>query len=654
MMVSFFLVMPAVLVEGQLGGPLSGSQNQTAGKVKIELVSQYAQVGLGQKFALAVVLDIPEGWHLYAHPRRGELGIDTEITPQQTPGLRFGKVLYPQGNFYEDKVLGASNYIYEGRQIFYLPIEVVGAEDVPPGADGVHSGAEIPVRLKLKGLLCSDAGSCVPWQEQAAGVIIVSSQASTAVQQLGLFGRFDINEVEWGSQAGATTEPPKILVPAGPIPVPAGPINDERVVMPDYQPREFSEVSLKAEDWFKPILLALAAGVLLNLMPCVLPVNPLKVLSLIQQAQADRESGDKYKAVKLSAVFSIGIVLVFVGLAVVMSVFKILYGQQFQSNAFKFVMMVIIYVLGLSMFGLFEVALPSKVSNIRVVREGYAGALGMGVLATLLATPCSAPLLGPVLTWSLSKPTTITVAVFIVVGIGMAGPYVILTAFPQLLNRIPKAGNWMIRLKQGLGFVMLGVTVYLIFLFEPGRHLRLMVFCLAVALALWLGMQVVNASSKPRRRRAVRLAALLVVIFASLWLAQAKSAAANRENWQAQKQRALKEGRTVMVEFTADWCPNCKYVEKTVLEREAFKKKLDQTNTEFIIADWTHNDPTITKELNRLGSKSIPFSAIYPAKSPDNPILLRDIYTLDTVLRALEAADINSHSTNLFPFKRIK
>ena len=387
----------------------------------------------------------------------------------------------------------------------------------------------------------------------------------------------------------------------------------------------------------------LVAGFLLNLMPCVLPVIPLKVLSIIQQSQTEAASGDRFKAVKLALVFSAGILLVFVGLAVLMSVFKILYGQQFQSNGFKLVMLVIIYGLSLSMFGMFEIVIPGRISNVAVVKEGYLGALAMGVLATLLATPCSAPLLGPVLAWSLSKDLAVTVAVFLVVGIGMSSPYVLLTAFPKLLHRVPKAGNWMIRLKQGLGFVMLGVSVYLIFLFPGHWHFALIVFCLLLAFGVWLGMVVVNFSSPAGKRRVARILALAVIAVGG-WYVYSTAGAEVEDHgaevsWQDQKQQALWAGKNVMVEFTADWCPNCKAVELAVLKRQAFVEKLEQTNTVLVIADWTHEDATITAELNRLGSKSIPFAAVFSAKDPEKPILLRDIYSLDSAMKALEKAN---------------
>jgi thiol:disulfide interchange protein DsbD len=234
--------------------------------------------------------------------------------------------------------------------------------------------------------------------------------------------------------------------------------------------------------------------------------------------------------------------------------------------------------------------------------------------------------------------------VFLVIGIGMAAPYVVLTAFPGLLKKLPKAGGWMIRLKQGLGFVMLGVTAYLIFLFPAKWHLPLVFFCVLVGLAFWLGFQVVNFSSPPGKKYGVRAAAVLVIALGG-WLLHysVKEHPAGEAEVVDFSLAGLKElheqEKTVMVEFTADWCPNCKYVEKTVLDKTEFREKLKENNVTLMIADWTHYEPVITELLSELGSKSIPFTAIFPGKAPYRPILLRDIYTLDSALEALDMAN---------------
>jgi len=591
----------------------SPSSNDPKKLVKIELVPQFNPVTSEKPFALAAILEVQPGWHLYANPKQGEFGIDTEIIPQRRNGIKYGAVIYPAGEKYEDKNLEASNHIYKGKTVCWVPLKVTAQAEEP-----------LRINLEFKGQLCSDTGQCIPWGNQASVEIKITTTVNESkTLQPELFDGFEPASIDWTGIKKSADEPATELS--------EGP----KVVMPDYQPVDFAKVKLEASDWLKSIMLALLAGFLLNLMPCVLPVIPLKVLSLIQQSQRDAESGDRFKAIKLALVFSAGILLVFASLAVVMSVFKILYGQQFQSNTFKFIMLIIIYVLTLSMFGLFEIVVPAKVSNIAMVREGYLGALGMGILATLLATPCSAPMLGPVLTWSLGRPTAITVAVFLVIGFGMASPYVILTAFPKLLHRIPKAGNWMIRLKQGLGVVMLGVTAYLISLFPASWQMPMVIFCLMLALAIWLAMHI-------KKRRLGRGIALVIVIIGVILLIQTRprSKPQETENWLVARLLPLHENeQTVMVEFTADWCPNCKLVDISVLKRKDFQDKLKETDTQLVIADWTHNDPAVTEMLNKLGSIGIPFAAIFPGKNPLRPIVLRDIYTLESALQTLDRAN---------------
>jgi len=626
-------IIPLILVFLLFGSSVGFGQFQPGlgqgvverGRVDVLLVPQYEQVGPGGRMVVAVVLDIGAGWHLYANPKGDtSLGIATEIHPVAVEGLRFGRAIYPEGKSKTDSVLGETYLSYEGRVVCFVPVEV-----------GQSVSGELNLQLKMEGLLCSDkTGTCLPWNHQVEMTVLVSATGTGAAQKPELFAGLDLKTV-W--QAEAMGHRPILQIQTDRM----GQASGGDVVLLDYKPRELEGDGLDAGEWIKPLLLALLAGMILNLMPCVLPVIPIKVLQLIQQGQQDLESGDKYKAVKLSLVFGLGILLVFVALAVVMSSFKLLYGQQFQSQTFKFVML-IIYLLALSMLGLFEVVLPSRLSNIQVVQKGYLGAFGMGVLATLLATPCSAPLLGPVLTWSLSKPTAIVVMVFGVIGIGMAAPYVLLTVFPGLMNKIPKAGNWMIRLKEGLGFVMLAVAVYLVFLFPAKWQFPLMVFCVTLALGLWLAMKVVTPVSSPNRRFWARLFGLAVIVLGALFVYQS----AIQENHYSKQafdlaklEQLHEQGKNVMVEFTADWCPNCKVVEKFVLHTDTFQQSLAQNDVTLMIADWTHYDPVITSLLEKLGSKSIPFTAVFPAKTPLEPIVLRDIYTLDTILEVLDSVN---------------
>ncbi|MCK5269704.1 MAG: hypothetical protein KAJ46_02925, partial [Sedimentisphaerales bacterium] len=364
--------------------------------VGIELIPQFAPIAAGKSFGLAVVLNIPDGWHLYANPNKGDFGLETEIIPQPIEGLGFGKVIYPAGEKYVDKSLNSTDYIYKGKIVCYVPVEVMTIE-----------AGSVLLEFEFKGQLCGEAGTCMQWQDNASVELAIAPAATEA----------KLNRPElFDTVAGATSD------------------------------------RFASDEWLKPILFALIAGLVMNLMPCVWPIIPIVVMTLMKQCSAQEGQTNRAESIKVGLAFAAGILIVFAGLAVVMSVFKLLWGQHFQSSAFKFVLLMIVYVLSLSMFGLFEIVLPAGVSNMSVTRKGYIGALGMGMLATILATPCGAPLLGPVVAWAVGKTTMVMVVMFLIIGVGMALPYVLLTAFPTLLGRIPKSGNWMIRLKQAIGF----------------------------------------------------------------------------------------------------------------------------------------------------------------------------------------------------------
>jgi len=576
--------------------------------VEIAVIPQYESASPGRRMALAVVLTVPPGWYLYANPKQGQFGQDTEILPPKDPAFHFGKVIYPPGEKHVDEELKISNHIYEGKVICYIPLEVTPAA-LPQGT----KTQQLKLPLNLQGQLCSDKGTCLPWQDQTEVTIKVAPADSSTQPQVNhpeIFSDYNAS-LAWSITG---TEP------------------------------KFETGELAADDWLKPILLALAAGLIMNFMPCVLPLIPIIVMTLMKQcAPEEGKEPDRIRSIKVGLAFALGIMLVFASLAVVMSIFKLIWGQHFQSNTFKLILLLIVYVLGLSMFGLFEIILPAKFSNVSVSRKGYLGALGMGMLTTVLATPCGAPLLTPVLTWSLIKPLAVIVTVFLIIGAGMATPYVILTSFPKLLSRIPKGGMWMIRLKQALGFAMLAYSIYLILLFPTGWQKPLFYFCWLLAFCIWLGLYLVNRNTPPVKRYLVRGLALVLIIIGSVALASINKSTVNgdhAENWLQQLENYQQQHRTVLVKFTANWCKNCAVLDKTIYKTQAFRDKLKQTDAEFVVADWSYDDPNIKNVIRDLAGagQALPFAAVFPGSDPEHPILLRDFYSLEDTLKALEEA----------------
>lgn len=577
--------------------------------VRIELVSQYGKVVPGQRFAVAVILDIAKGWHLYANPNPSEIGKPTVIAPTTTAQLQFGKVIYPPGKELRDELIDEVSYVYLGSVVCYIPIEVLEAGD-----------GSIQVQLLLTGLLCGDSGICSPWQENMTLPIEIANDGNIVA------GTYPPSLFEGVSLAAA--------------------FSGDTTSQGDTSTQKTDGAEPPEHNWVTAILLAVAAGLLMNLMPCVWPIIPIAVMTLMQHSSSNISSVsqvNRVKTLKLGLTFAAGILAVFAGLAIVMSVFKLMYGQQFQSNIFKLVLLMIVFVLGLSMFGMFEIALPKKLASINVVKKGYVGTFAMGALATVLATPCGAPLLGGVLTYSLSKPIAITMVMFLIIGLGMASPYVVLTAFPSLLSRIPQSGNWMIRLKQALAFIMMAFAVGIVAMFPGHYRLPLLMFCVLIAFCVWLGMSVVNINTPQRKRMITRAIALLLVIIGSYALGHtithSKPITPDSDtHWQQQLELYQSQHRIVVVKYTANWCKNCKVLDKIIYKTDAFKAKLAETDAVLVIADWSFGDQSINEALNAFGTKSIPFAAVYPARATGKPILLHDFYTLDNMLKAIDRA----------------
>jgi thiol:disulfide interchange protein DsbD len=223
----------------------------------------------------------------------------------------------------------------------------------------------------------------------------------------------------------------------------------------------------------------------------------------------------------------------------------------------------------------------------------------------------------------------------------MAVPYVLLTAFPRLLGRIPKGGNWMILLKHAIGFGMLAFCVYLILLFSPVWHGPLFYFCLLLGFCVWLGLAVVNYATPTKKRLLVRTIALILLIAGSWALAVAVKTEKPGEaakNWFAQLEDYQQQKRSVIVKFTANWCKNCTVIDKIIYKNPVFKDKLSETRTALVVADWSKEDADIERMLAKFGGKALPFAVVFPGGEPDNPIILRDFYSMEDVINALDKA----------------
>jgi suppressor for copper-sensitivity B len=386
-------------------------------------------------------------------------------------------------------------------------------------------------------------------------------------------------------------------------------------------------------------------------MPCVLPVLSIKLLNVVSHGGAAR------RVVRGNFLASAaGIVASFLVLAAVLVGLKasghtIGWGIQFQSPAFLIFMALLLVLFAANLWGWFAIDLPYRLSTAVAdaqvaAPENRWGAFLTGALATLLATPCSAPFLGTAVGFALASGPAEIFAVFAALGVGLALPYLVVAALPALAQRMPRPGRWMVVLRRVLGVALVGTAVWLLSVLEAQIGWR-GTAALAALLAVLVGfLWVVREAGE--RRRVVRLAgvaALAVVAFAlpSRFSppAETASAAAGWQAWdRGEIDRLVAAGEVVLVDVTADWCITCQVNKSLVLTRGAVAERLAGTAGARVVAmraDWTRPDPRIAEYLASFGRYGIPFNVVYGPAAPGG-IPLPELLTSDAVLAAFERA----------------
>jgi thiol:disulfide interchange protein len=409
------------------------------------------------------------------------------------------------------------------------------------------------------------------------------------------------------------------------------------------------------------LLYAFLGGLILNVMPCVLPVIALKILGFVSQAR-----DDPARARKLGLIYALGVLLSFLALAALVIGVKAAghkagWGLQFGNPYFLVLMTTLVTLIALNLFGIFEVHLGGRTMDAAsklTAKHGAAGAFFNGLLATLLATSCTAPFLGAAIGFAFSQPPLIVLLILGTVGIGLAAPYVVLTWQPGWLKFLPKPGLWMERFKVAMGFPMLAAAVWLFSLAAlhyGERSWWLAVFLVFVALAAWVfGEFVQRHRTYPGLAGAVSFSVLAAGYLLALeshleWRQPLKQntqlavqSDAHGIQWQRWSPAAVTEaraaGRPVLVDFTAKWCLTCNTIVKPALESASVRNKVKALNAAAFLGDYTAFPDDITEELNRYGRAGVPLVLVFP-RNPQTPaIVLPEALTPGMVVSALERA----------------
>ena len=406
--------------------------------------------------------------------------------------------------------------------------------------------------------------------------------------------------------------------------------------------------------------LAVLGGLILNLMPCVLPVLSLKLLHVIDQGGRARRHVRQSFLASAAGIVSCFLLLAAGAAGLKAAGMAVGWGVQFQQPLFLVGLTLILTLFACNLFGVFEIRLPGRLTDRLAQaggpaepghRAGLAGHFATGMFATLLATPCSAPFLGTAIGFALSRGLLEILAIFLALGIGLALPYLAVAAVPALASKLPRPGRWMIGVRRVLGVALAGTAVWLLTVLaaEDGQLTALVVAGLMVALGglIWLRLKLAGTL---RRAVPAGAAALALAAFAAPVTLQAPADARGAAGADAERaadawrpldeaaiDRLVADGKIVFVDVTADWCITCKVNKRLVLDSERVQQRLDQPQVVRMRGDWTKPSDRIANYLASFGRYGIPFNAVYGPGAPDG-IALPELLSKSAVAEAIEQA----------------
>ena len=594
-------------------------------KVEVRAVAALSKAAPGDTFPIAVEFDIEKPWHIWTSERQAasppagvarfdgaiHTAIDASVEPSGAATAMVGDIQWPEMHAITgDLGEGPQKFVvYEGKAVAFIPVRIAA------GASGT-----VRFRVTADFQACSDV-CLAPASVERFVTVEVAAGARAEAGEAALFAGFDPG-VFAGGGAGAPA------AKAAPITVPL--FGLDFTLDPDGAA-------------FLPIMLLLAfvGGAILNFTPCVLPVIPLKVMGL-----AGAAAGDRRRTLMLGVAMTAGVVGFWAVLGLLLSSVKGFEqsNQLFQYPAFTIGVGAFIAVMALGMAGFFSVGLPQWVYAIETKNETMLGSAMFGVMTAVLSTPCTAPLMGAAAGWAVTTKSAATImAVFVTIGLGMGAPYVVLSAYPQLAKRLPKSGPASDVLKQVMGLLLLAAAAYFIgagingLREEPMEVHWWLIGLTGVGAGLWLVRRTLQIA-KGAGTRATFVAAGLFIAGVSAAIPPVMTY--ERLPWRKYSEAALAEAfaerQVVVLDFTAEWCLNCKTFEKTILESDAVSAVLNEPGVRLLKADITSKSAPGTRKLSELGRVTIPLLVVF---APDGrEVLKSEAYTREQVIEAVRSA----------------
>jgi thiol:disulfide interchange protein DsbD len=701
-----FLVLLLALLTA---GPALGQTVVQTDNVRAELLADVSVVKPGAPFWVGLRQTIRPKWHTY-WKNPGDSGLPTEIKWTLPAGVTAGPIVWPAPHLFN--LEGVINYGYQDEAVLLVritpPADLKDAslklaaeanwlvcEDVCIPEEGkfelilplAASAAPAPPATRA---IFDKARRSVPMESPwpARYGVAKSGDPTVIVEARGL--RPDtIRDIyffpaEWGPIASLAKQSATVTADGIRIPLKRG---DAKTALPaelagtlvltektaDGAVRQAFDVSARLDPAFVPaaslasaegaerisliqaLLFALLGGLILNLMPCVFPVLAMKAAALARLAGHDRSElrrdGLAYTAGVLVSFAAMAAVV----LAIRASVGEVSWGFQFQSPVFSLLIAYLFFVVGLNLSGVFEIGGRfAGIGQGLAARGGTVGAFFTGVLAVLVATPCTVPFMAAALGFALTQPAPQTVVVLLALGLGLALPYLLLSLTPALQRLMPRPGPWMDRLRQFLAFPMYASAVWMIWVLTQQTGADGVIYALGgmilIAFAIWLLRQGSGASLVAWLRRGLAAVAVLLAFAAALRLEDAPATAAsasgattagvNFDGWERFSRERLSQavaaGKPVFVDFTAAWCITCLVNERVALETPATRHAFEQAGVVKLKGDWTNRDPEITSSLRELGRAGVPLYLFWPPGA-ERPKILPQVLTESLVLSELSS-----------------
>lgn len=568
-------------------GQITSDPNETNGVELARTGEEYTSVRFepvrkDEQPGIAVIFTGTHDLHYYARSETASAPEYNLRISAKSVDLEFGDAIFPKWEIFTDPV-GSKVEVYAGDFTVFIPIT---ATKTPTKATAVD------IDISISAMTCTSIECLLPFEK-------------TLTTQIDYSQRDSWRQIVF--EASSDTD-----ITAGDVEAPA------------------------YSTWFA-LVLAFVAGLGLNLMPCVWPVLPLVIMRIVEQAKEGRR-----QSIIMGMIFCFGILLFFACLAGANIILQSFYdrtlswGDHLRNPVIVTVLSLLMIVMALFMFGIFTITVPASIASKSGSGKGYAGSVGMGFLAAILSTPCSFGILTVAFVWAQGQTLFLGTLAIMMIGIGMAAPYAILTSMPGWLKHLPRGGRWMELFKQSLGFVLLIIAVKLVKAVPEENKINLLYFAVILSFCIWVWAAWVPYGTKFSRKWLVRGLAILLAVL-TFWFFFRPELVDWQDYDSSLIESAKSEQQPVLIKFTAGWCTNCEIVDKFVYQRKDIAKLIEEKGVLAVKADTTKTSQPATIDLKNIYKEpGVPVTLLFlPGQT--EPIRLRELFFDEKLRDLLEA-----------------